>query len=193
MRRFAGLALIAVAVLALSGRADAKADAFELTVTPDSSGSTHAVVVTAKTPSADLIGPQTLNVFLRSDLDDQYRPLAGRSGIQVQLEQIDSQTARATVALPAEGEWIVLPFADLTASDFSPLQSADQYPIVSFSIPWSGSSTRIRASKSSNPWPAIGAVSGGAIVAGLVALALFRTLDRRRPSSAVVVGTDGPA
>jgi hypothetical protein len=137
--------------------------------------------MTVTVTGSDQIAPQTLNVLLRSDLDDQFRPVAGRSGIQVNLQKIDAQTARSAVVLPAVGEWVVLPFADVGTPEFSPLQSADQYPIVSFSIPWSGSSTRIAApSKSSSTWPLVAAGVGGAVAAGAIVLAVFRFLDHRR-------------
>ena len=191
MSRFLRMALVTVVVLAIAGPADAEVAAFDLQVTHEATATDHVVVMTETTTSASQIGPQTLNVFLRSDLDDQFRPLAGHTGIQVNLEKIDAQTARSVVALPMVGEWIVLPFADVDAPEFAPLQSADQYPIVSFAIPWSGSSTRIAApSKSSSRWPLVAAVGGGAVVAGLIVLGLFRFLDHRGSSSAVVVRTD---
>ncbi|MEY2447429.1 MAG: hypothetical protein QOH79_905, partial [Acidimicrobiaceae bacterium] len=136
-------------LLALPATAGAKTDVFELDVTHDATGSDHAVVVTVTSPAQT--GPQTINVFLRSDLDADLRPQAGGSGIQVHLEPIDPQTSSAVIALPSAGEWVVLPFADLGASGFSPLKSSDEYPIVSFTIPWAGTTTRIRASSASSP------------------------------------------
>jgi hypothetical protein len=185
MSRYVAVALIAVLSLGLTSPADAQDAGFELTVTHEATASDHAVVVTATTSGADQIGPETINLFLRSDLDDQLRPKPARTGIQVDLVRIDPRTTRAVVALPSVGEWIVLPFADLAAPDLAPLQSADRLPIVSFFVPWSDSSTRIRAPRSSSSWPQLAVVGGGAVVAALIVLALFRVLDRRRstPSS----------
>lgn len=192
MMRFVGIALTTLAFFALSSPAEAKVDAFDLAVTHDASSSDHVVVMTTTTTGANQISPQILNVFLRSDLDNEFRAQPGHTGIQVQLVQVDTQTSRAVVALPSEGEWVVLPFANLGSSDFSPLRSADQYPIVSFTVPWSGSTTRIRPHTSSSAVPLIAAIGAGAVVAGLIVLVVFRVLDRRG-RSAVVVGTDEPA
>jgi hypothetical protein len=192
--RFAGLPLVALFLVALSLPAEAKVDAFDITVTHDATATDHVVVVTTTIATANSINPKTLNVFLRSDLDSEFRPQPGRTGIQVQLVQVDPQTSRSVVALPTDGEWIVLPFANVGNSDYSPLQSADQYPIISFRVPWSGSSNRIRPPASSSTLPTVLAIGGGAVVAGLLTLVAFRVLDRRRQSaSAVVVGTDEPA
>jgi hypothetical protein len=187
-----GVALAAFVVLALAAPAEASTDAFDITVTHDASATDHVVVVSAITGTGQ-IGPQTLHIFLRSDLDDQLRPLPDRTGVQVDMVQLDPQTARQVAILPSAGEWIVLPFADLSG-DFAPIQSADEFPIISFSIPWTGATTRIRApAKSSSPWPLVAAAGAGAVVAGLLVVGLFRFSDRRRPRSAVVVGTDDSA
>ncbi|MEY2452392.1 MAG: hypothetical protein QOD92_1966 [Acidimicrobiaceae bacterium] len=182
MRRVLVLTLVAVASLSLSVSAHAKTDDFELTVTHEATASPHAVVMTITTADATLIGPDTINVFLRSDLDDQLRPFPQRTGIQVHLDRVDERTSRAIVALASDGEWIVLPFADLTDPSISPLKLADRYPIVSFSIPWTGTIARLRPPPSSSSWPiAVAAVGGGAIVAGLLVLMVFRLLDRGAP------------
>ena len=190
MRRVLVLTLATIALLSLSAPAQATTDDFDLTVAHDTGASPHAVVVTLTMADASRIGPETINAFLRSDLDDQLRPLPGRTGIQVHLDRIDAQTSRAAVAVPTDGEWIVLPFADLSLANFSPLQSADRYPIVSFTIPWTGTSSRIRPAPSSSSWPtAVAAIGGGAVVAAAIVIIVFRLLDRRS-RSAVVVGPE---
>jgi hypothetical protein len=182
MRRVLVLVLVAVASLSVSVPGYASTNDFELTVTHEPTASPHAVVVTITTADATRIGPETINVFLRSDLDDQLRPLPDRAGIQVHLDRVDDRSSRAVVALASDGEWIVLPFADPTDPSLSPRRSADQFPIVSFTIPWTGTTARIRAPRSSSSWPiAVAVIGGGAVVAGLLVLTVFRLLDRRSP------------
>lgn len=193
MQRVLVVTLTAAALLSLAGTAHATADQFDLTVTHEAAASPHAVVVTTTTREASEAGPETINVFRRSDLDDQLRPFANSTGIQVHLDRVDARTSRAIVALPTDGEWIVLPFADLQASGFSPLQSADEFPIVSFSIPWTGTTERIRAPQSSSSWPiALAAIGGGAVAAAVIVLVLFRLLDRRSNSAVVVASEETP-
>jgi hypothetical protein len=183
MSRFARVLLVAVTVLAvLAMPSPARADtlAFDVSVTHDPTATDHVINVKVTTSGPDQAGPHTLNVFLRSDLDDQLRPQEGRSGIEVDLVQAVDQSWIATVVLPTAGEWIVLPFTDFSGG-FSPLKSADQYPIVSVTIPWTGSTRRIHApGRSSSPWLVVGAIAGGGLVAAGIALGLFRLLDRRK-------------
>lgn len=162
-------------------------------VTQEPNGSDHAVVVSATTSDAGQIPPQSLGVYRRSDLDDQYRAKPGATSVHVLLEKFDAVTYRGIVALPSNGEWVVVPFADLDPPTYSPLAKANEYPIVSFSVPWSGSSTRIQppsSSAKSNTWAPLAAIGGGAVVAGLIVFGGFQLIDRRRAPSAVMVGTD---
>jgi hypothetical protein len=127
--------------------------------------------------------PTTLGIYLRSDLDDQYRAKPGAAPAQVQLARVDDLTARGVALLPKTGEWVVVPFADVTDNNYSPLERAEDYSIIAFSVPWAGTTARIHKPSSSTSLvvPIVVIVVGGAIAAAL-ALMIFRLMDRGKVS-----------